>query len=164
MRHQNQVGKLFGKWRIKELAGYHINGPTVWLAEHVETGEIARIAKRQHPRRVPLTYMVPIEWAGAWRSWRAMLARCYVKRKDNYRYYGAIGVKVCDQWRPQYYGGGYAGEMAAFRAFVGVVGMRPSGLTLDRIDPFGDYEPGNVRWADNVIQSNNKRKRYKRAA
>lgn len=31
--------------------------------------------------------------------------------------------------------------------FIECVGIRPNGKTLDRIDPLGHYEPGNVRWA-----------------
>jgi hypothetical protein len=78
-------------------------------------------------------------------SWRAMLGRCYNKQKDNYKYYGAKGVNVCRQWR------------RSFRKFLLDMGERPLGTTLDRIDPSGNYEPRNCRWATPKVQRANRR-------
>lgn len=39
---------------------------------------------------------------------------------------------------------------------VAEIGLRPVGCTLDRIDPLGHYEPGNVRWADKLTQARNR--------
>jgi hypothetical protein len=44
------------------------------------------------------------------------------------------------------------------------MGERPEGMTLDRIDPEGNYEPGNVRWADAKTQAANKRKRLDKSS
>ena len=45
--------------------------------------------------------------------------------------------------------------------FLEHIGPRPSGEhSLDRINPFGNYEPGNVRWATAEVQANNKRENY----
>lgn len=78
-------------------------------------------------------------------TWHMMIARCENPNHNSYRYYGARGVSVCPRWR------------ADFWAFVADVGERPAGCTLDRIDPEGDYEPGNVRWATPHEQRVNRR-------
>ena len=40
------------------------------------------------------------------------------------------------------------------------MGERPQDYSLDRINPFGNYEPGNIRWADAETQANNKKSNY----
>lgn len=80
-------------------------------------------------------------------SWRAMKARCYSPNNENYAFYGALGVQVCDTWKQ------------SFEAFLKDMGKRPHGKTLDRIDPHGNYQPDNCRWATTRTQSRNKRKK-----
>ncbi len=80
-----------------------------------------------------------------YRSWRAMLARCRRPQAHNFKWYGGQGVIVCDQWQE-------------FVAFLSDMGERPLGTSIDRIDPCGNYEPSNCRWATPLQQANNKRK------
>lgn len=44
----------------------------------------------------------------------------------------------------------------SFDQFFELLGPRPDGCTLDRINPLGDYEPGNVRWATVLEQAQNR--------
>jgi hypothetical protein len=73
-----------------------------------------------------------------------MIARCYKRSAVNFRWYGARGVRVCQRWR-------------SFDNFLADMGEKPAGLTLDRINPSGDYEPGNCRWVPSEMQNVNRR-------
>lgn len=86
-----------------------------------------------------------------YRVYRQMLDRCYLDTACNYRWYGAKGVIVCDRWRF-----GESGS-AGFLCFLADMGERPEGLTLERTDPFGNYEPGNCCWATWAEQGRNRR-------
>jgi hypothetical protein len=81
-------------------------------------------------------------------TWRGMLDRCYRKTNCQYFRYGGSGVTVCERWH-------------SFVNFLIDMGERPEGKTLDRFpDPYGNYEPGNCRWATNSEQVHNRRKKW----
>lgn len=79
-------------------------------------------------------------------SFVGMLERCRNKNTDNYERYGGAGVQVCERWLGE---GGFAN-------FLSDMGPRPGRrFTLDRYPRReGNYEPGNVRWANDVQQAN----------
>lgn len=79
---------------------------------------------------------------GSYNSWRAMLRRCNNPNDKDYKRYGAKGITVCPEWM----------DYATFAKDMG----EPVGAeTLDRIDPAGNYEPSNVRWAPPTVQARN---------
>ena len=82
-----------------------------------------------------------------YRSWSCMKQRCYDKYSVNYYRYGGQGTSVCDKW------------LESFNNFLHDMGERPKGKTLDRIDPFGNYELSNCRWSTPKDQCANKRKK-----
>jgi hypothetical protein len=81
-----------------------------------------------------------------YRAWGSMIARCYDTRSPSYSDYGGRGVTVCDRWRD------------SFEAFLSDIGRRPSPHhSVDRLNNDRGYEPGNVRWATKLEQTNNRR-------
>lgn len=82
-------------------------------------------------------------------TYTQMKARCYAKGNPSFKFYGGRGVTVCARW--------LEGGTRGFWHFVDDMGERPAGHTLDRVDPRGNYEPGNCRWADRLTQARNQR-------
>lgn len=76
-----------------------------------------------------------------------MKKRCYYCKAINYKYYGGCGITICDEWRNN------------FQAFYdwAIDNGYADGLTIDRIDVNGNYEPSNCRWVTMAEQNKNKR-------
>lgn len=82
-------------------------------------------------------------------TWVAMLSRCRNPNHHAYKNYGGRGIAVCERW-------------LVFANFVADMGEPPEGMSIDRIDVNGNYEPRNCTWSDIETQNNNQRgmKRY----
>jgi len=107
---------------------------TVHAAEHKK--EVMREWEKQRPKRTTA--------GSSYNSWSSMTARCYQPSNRAYRSYGAVGIAVCEHWHD-------------FKQFLEDMGERPQGTSLDRIDPEGNYEPENCRWATQAQRTANRR-------
>ena len=78
-------------------------------------------------------------------SWRGMVQRCTYPKNNRYQNYGGRGIVVCEEWKK-------------FPNFVewALKNGYQEGLTIERVDSNGNYEPSNCRWATYKDQNNNK--------
>lgn len=78
--------------------------------------------------------------------WVNMKTRCFNRNNAKYKDYGGRGIKVCEEWL----------DFKNFHEWAMSHGFEP-GLSIDRIDNDGDYEPANCRWITMAAQAANKR-------
>lgn len=77
--------------------------------------------------------------------WNEMRCRCNNPNDKNYKRYGAKGISVCEEWN----------NFRNFYPWAFANGYQ-EGLSIDRIDPAGDYEPSNCRWVTLKEQQRNR--------
>lgn len=156
-KKKDLTGMKFGKLTALTPAGKCSHGKLLWLCEcecgnrgthrtgHLMSGSATQCrfcpntthghTKGKEKKGVSPTY----------KSWRAMIQRCTESSNIGYKYYGALGTSVCERW------------LESFENFLADMGERPKNKSLDRIDPFGNYEPTNCRWATSREQAMNKK-------
>lgn len=77
-------------------------------------------------------------------SWCSMKQRCLNPKATGYHNYGGRGIIICERWME-------------FENFLSDMGERPEGMSLDRINNDGNYEPSNCKWSTPKEQFKNSR-------
>lgn len=150
-RIKDITGRKYGKWTVLKCCGMATSKDrtSLWLCQ-CECGNTAIV------RRLTLTRGSSKSCGKhdkihdeLYKAWSAMKSRCYNAHNKSYRNYGGRGIEICEEWKK---------DFEAFRDYVKVLPhYGEEERTLDRINNDGNYEPGNVRWATKVEQSNNRR-------
>lgn len=146
----DMVGLKFGRLTVTELDNNTRGNGAYWICQ-CDCGNT--ISVRGHELRSGhtkscgcLRYKTGHFPKKLYASWVSMKARCNQKSASNWHLYGGRGIKVCDEWN----------DYIPFRDWALRNGWR-DGLTIDRIDIDGNYEPSNCRWVDVITQNRNKR-------
>lgn len=105
---------------------------------HVESGRKSHIGDRSRKHGDFGTKLYNV--------WNGMKTRCYNVNHKYYKDYGGRGIKVCDEWQ----------KYIPFKEWAISNGYH-EGLSIDRIDVNGNYEPSNCRWIPLSEQGMNKR-------
>lgn len=147
-RTSDMVGESFGSLTVQSYCGMRVTAKCGcgsvrdYSAYDMRRGKITNCGCKpealtaRHPK--------------AFRAWWNAVQRCHNPKNKSYPTYGGVGVTVAKEWRNN------------FASFFAYIGEPPSvGHSLDRFpDPFGNYEPGNVRWATLSEQQRNTRKNH----
>ena len=166
------TGKQFGQWTVIDFAGFDqdirssfwtcrcscgvvrkVDGTTLRRGTSASCGctknEAIRRAMTKHGQSAAVSKKGSTHRNGTrtYRAWISMKRRIKDKRPKSWSYYGGKGITVCNRWE------------TSFENFFADMGQCPEGLTLDRIDSFGNYGPGNCRWVDWHVQALNRKPR-----
>lgn len=87
---------------------------------------------------------IPGKKTRTYKIWSGMLARCRTPSATGYERYGGLGIEVCERWLD-------------FANFLEDMGEAPEGMSIDREDGAGNYEPSNCRWATRQVQNENRK-------
>lgn len=171
------TGQRFGMWTVIQRAETSKAGQTRWLCRcdcgtakavqgcHLRGGKSICCGCENNKRLSEWNRTAKRKHGGAIHSnrdrlyaiWSSAKGRCFTKTDKQYKNYGARGITVCDEWLGE---NGYEN----FRTWAYANGYDEnaprSKCTLDRIDVNGNYEPSNCRFADAVVQCNNKRNNH----
>ena len=156
MKKLDLTGQRFGRLLVIKESGYSFNGRVTWLCK-CDCGNYTSTPNTKSLRRGTcnscgchalenlnrLTHGKSKEKLYYVRN--GMKQRCYNPNSTSYNAYGGRGIKVCDEWRD---------DFMAFYNWAIANGYE-EGLSIDRIDNGGDYEPSNCQW---ITQAENTRK------
>lgn len=163
----DMVGQQMGRLTVVERHGRNERGRTTWrclcscgaitivLGVRLRSGgtKSCGCLNRETARAMGRARVTHGHMAGAggasrtYRTWKSMRSRCQDPGNHAFPHYGGRGIEVCERWRK-------------FANFLADMGERPQGMSLERKDNDGNYEPANCKWATRSEQGRNKRSNH----
>ncbi len=136
-KHKTRLGIYECQYCMQEFVGHTYN---------IKSGSAKSCGCQKHkPREKSIKHNLTKH--RFYSTWHKMLHRCSNVNNKDYKYYGGRGITVCEEWL----------DVANFIAWCDLTRPDTEGLSLDRIDVDGNYEPNNCRWADASTQALNQR-------
>jgi hypothetical protein len=136
------TGKINGRLYVE--ASCDCGGRGTYIRSNLARGNTRSCGCLQDESRRLAKLTHGMEDTKEYRTWLNMISRCKYPSVTSYKYYGAKGVIVCKRW-------------LKFENFYEDMGNVPEGKSIDRINPYGNYEPNNCRWATPLEQRHNRR-------
>ncbi len=148
------IGKTFGRLSV---VGY---GAPSWLKCSCQCGKSVNVRRsnlecghvrscgclqRDHRKNIgSKRYVHGHDGTLMHKAWIMMHQRCKNPKNQAFKHYGGRGISVCVRWN-------------SYEKFLEDMGERPNGMSLERKNNDGNYEPDNCKWATHAEQAKNRR-------
>jgi hypothetical protein len=157
----DETGNVYGLLTVKSFSGITHNGKACWVCE-CSCGKIVTVCGSDLRQRNSKSCgshgkkgktIHGFARTSIYSRWKNMRMRCSNEKDPAYSDYGGRGITVFEEWADKK---GFPKFYEYVETFLG--GPPKPGYSLDRINNDGNYEPGNLRWADRSTQRKNKRR------